>query len=125
MKWLDKLLKNPPHWREFKAAKANFVYVKDEYNEAIRYSSIYHIFEGDCEDFAFTLQKAFGGGDVVYASVDKVGHAVLLKDGWVYCNLCSKPYKLADYTAGTVFPEIKLLFNSMPVRWEIDNEGRK
>lgn len=120
--FLKKVFKSAPYWREFKTAKYNFHYVKDVRNEYKRYTTIDRPFHGDCEDFAFTLQRRIGG-KVVYVHDYKTnaGHAVLYKDGWIYCNQCSYVYKLEDYTLGKVYLDRELNFTDNVIRREIDN----
>ena len=64
-------------------ASANFVYVADVADEWRVYDRIDQPFEGDCEDYALTLQKQIGG-DVWYVINRKGAHAVLVKNDITY-----------------------------------------
>jgi len=86
-----------PHEDIHRIARWNFRYKREESgkNEWIAYESIYHPFQGDCEDYAFTLQKEIGG-QVRYTRLPSGGHAVLVKDGIVYDNMKKRPYPVED-----------------------------
>lgn len=74
-----------------KQAVRNFTYVPDIANEYKIYDRIDRPFSGDCEDFAFTLQRQIGG-DVYYTFVPRetdkgiklIAHAVLVLNERVY-----------------------------------------
>ena len=69
----------------------NFNYEKDINNEYRIYDYIDRPFSGDCEDFAFTLQKVIGG-DVWYVDKgERLAHAALVKNGIVYDSLSRYP----------------------------------
>ena len=82
-------------------AKYNFIYESDKADELRLYSRIDRKFKGDCEDFAFTLQKQIGG-EVWKVILTEKGmypwHAVLVKDGVVYDYLYEKS-RVDDYPA--------------------------
>lgn len=91
----------------FYVAKANFIYEPDKANEIRVYDSIDKPFRGDCEDFAFTLQKQIGGivlwmAKGEYCAID-APHAVLLVDGVVYDNCADDPIKLEKYKGNLGF----------------------
>lgn len=87
MAWLKNLFASAPHWREHRLTLSNFVYRRDKINEYRAWTSIDKTFFGDCEDYAFTLQNQIGGQvHVVFPEGVSGGHAVLIKDGWVYDN---------------------------------------
>jgi predicted transglutaminase-like cysteine proteinase len=79
-------------------ALRNFIYVSDEENELFVYDRIDQPFMGDCEDYAFTLQRQIGG-EVWHVIVEGGHHAVLVNDGWVYDNLSKWPVPRAEYQA--------------------------
>lgn len=85
----------------YNQAKYNFVYEADKENELRLYGRVDKRFYGDCEDFAFTLQKQIGG-DVWYVILNDKSytqaHAVLVKDGVVYDYLYEKS-RIDDYPA--------------------------
>jgi len=65
----------------------NFNYEKDIDNEYRIYNYIDRPFFGDCEDFAFTLQKVIGGEVWYIDRGQAVAHAALVKGGWVYDSI--------------------------------------
>jgi hypothetical protein len=89
----------------YNQAKYNFVYESDKENELRLYERVDKKFYGDCEDFAFTLQKQIGG-DVWYVILNDKSytqaHAVLVKDGVVYDYLYKKS-RVDDYPASFLF----------------------
>jgi len=74
-------------------ARWNFRYKRESQgqNEWLAYESVFHPFQGDCEDFSFTLQKQIGG-QVRFIRLPSGGHAILVKDGIVYDNMKKRPY---------------------------------
>lgn len=69
----------------------NFRYEKDIANEYRVYDYIDRPFSGDCEDFAFSLQKVIGG-DVWYIDTgNPIAHAALVKNDIVYDSLSKYP----------------------------------
>lgn len=83
----------------FNIAYSNFIYTKDPKgtDPALVYTSINYPFAGDCEDFAFTLQRQIGG-DVYYVLHNERGaHAVLEKNGMIYDNLNDTPMSAEEY----------------------------
>jgi hypothetical protein len=81
-------------------ARSNFRYEADIANEYRVYASIDSPFYGDCEDFAFTLQRQIGG-DVYFVMLHKkYPHAVLVKDGVAY----DMKFKIGkDFYPGTFY----------------------
>ncbi len=86
-----------PDTRALQVAHRNFKYVPDVGDERRHFTNIDRPFYGDCEDFAFTLQKQIGG-TVRYVMLDTgQAHAVLCKGGKVYCNLHRWPTSQENY----------------------------
>ena len=89
----------------YKKARRNFIYKRETTSpeQHLIYTSVHSRFTGDCEDFAFTLQRQIGG--IVWHVVlnkTKQHHAVLVKDGVAYGNKYS-PMSLDLYPARFVF----------------------
>ena len=85
----------------YNQAKHNFIYESDKDDELRLYNRIDRKFKGDCEDFAFTLQKQIGGEVWKVILTDESmypWHAVLVKDGFVYDYLYEKS-RVDDYPA--------------------------
>jgi len=61
MSWFKKLFTHTKEENAHKLALSNFVYEADKVNEYRIYDYIDKPFHGDCEDFAFTLQRQIGG----------------------------------------------------------------
>ena len=80
----------------YKTAMTNFVYESDIADERRIYNTVDETFYGDCEDFAFTLQKQIGG-EVWYVVLNDrtkfSAHAVLVKDGVTYDYLYRSSWK--------------------------------
>ncbi len=80
----------------YRKAISNFVYESDIEDERCIYENIDDKFYGDCEDFAFTLQKQIGG-EVWYVILnDRTSyryHAVLVKDGITYDYIYKSSWK--------------------------------
>jgi len=75
----------------------NFHYEKDIASEYRVYNYIDRPFFGDCEDFAFTLQKVIGG-DVWYIDRGQaIAHAALVKNNWVYDSIRKRPISKFNY----------------------------
>tara|TARA_R100000541_G_scaffold30953_1_gene39829 strand:- start:1353 stop:1700 length:348 start_codon:yes stop_codon:yes gene_type:complete len=75
----------------------NFHYEADKVDEYRIYDRIDRPFFGDCEDFAFSLQKVIGG-DVWYIDQGKaIAHAALVKDNWVYDSIQKRPVSKSRY----------------------------
>ena len=85
-----------PHFDKWHEARNNFRYIEDIEGEWLVYDRIDEEFMGDCEDFAFTLQKQIGG-EVWKVHVYGIWHAVLLKDGFVYDNIRRTPISRESY----------------------------
>ena len=90
-----------PHAEEFRLAKHHFVYESDVADEYRVYDQIDQPFYGDCEDFAFTLQRQIGGDVRVFVGLKGEfafqKHAVLVKDGVVYDNTKRTPVLKDQY----------------------------
>lgn len=80
----------------------NFRYRPDVENELRVYDRIDQPFEGDCEDFAFTLQRQIGG-DVWYIVRAEGAHAALDVDGIIYDNMSKHPIPRASYPGQFLF----------------------
>ncbi len=89
----------------YKTAMTNFIYESDIEDERRIYNTVDRAFYGDCEDFAFTLQKQIGG-EVWYVILnDRTNyryHAVLVKDGITYDYLYKSSWK-DNYPAKFMF----------------------
>lgn len=95
---------NMQHRQDYREAKRNFVYEADVANEIRVYDSIATPFYGDCEDFAFTLQRVIGGS-VYHVTASNIHHAILIKDGIVYDSAADAPYRIT-YFRGYVLAEM-------------------
>lgn len=103
----------------------NFTYILDGDNPSGDTWNVYDgykKFAGDCEDFAFTLQRMVGAGNVHYvmtydsANIGLIpDHAVFIHSGVVW-ELNGQAYLLVDYQAqvgrilwhyGDITPELK------------------
>jgi hypothetical protein len=86
----------------YKQATRSFTYEHDIANEYRIYGRIDQQFKGDCEDFAFTLQKQIGG-DVYFTYLNGTEpHAVLSLNGKVYdMDGIARPIK--DYPGKLLF----------------------
>ena len=93
-----------PHWQKYGEAKRNFRYRKDVADEWISYDRIDQEFTGDCEDFAFTLQRQIGGKVMRVLYADS-WHAVLITDGYVFDNAMKTPIAVSSYQ-GVIFNEM-------------------
>ena len=60
-------------------------------------------FAGDCEDFAFTLQRVIGGNVWYVKREGRESHAVLVKNGLVYDSLSKYRTKKEEYQGDFVF----------------------
>lgn len=87
---------NIPHIDQHHQALSNFEYVADQADEWRVYDRIDQPFQGDCEDYALTLQQQIGG-TVWHVIVTQGHHAVLVADGYVYDNLRYWPIALSEY----------------------------
>ncbi|QDP55688.1 MAG: hypothetical protein Tp138OMZ00d2C19078241_20 [Prokaryotic dsDNA virus sp.] len=85
-----------PQQSAHREALWNFKYVPDVENELRVYDRIDQPFEGDCEDFAFTLQRQIGG-DVWYIVRAEGAHAALDVDGIIYDNMSKHPIPRVSY----------------------------
>jgi outer membrane biogenesis lipoprotein LolB len=84
-------------------ATANFNYVADIADEWRIYDRIDQPFDGDCEDYALTLQKQIGG-KVWYVVHNKLGaHAVLVKNNLTYDFLAKHSIHKDRYPGKFVF----------------------
>jgi outer membrane biogenesis lipoprotein LolB len=92
-----------PDQKAMQQASDNFVYVSDIADEWRIYDRIDQPFEGDCEDYALTLQKQIGG-KVWYVNHHKRGaHAVLVKNNVTYDFLVKRPLHKYLYPGEFVF----------------------
>lgn len=92
-----------PDYEAHRLALWNFSYVEDVDNEYLIYDSISIPFYGDCEDYAFTLQRAIGG-DVWYIEREgRSAHAALVKNGIVYDSLFKHPVNQSAYRGEFLF----------------------
>jgi len=84
-------------------ASANFTYVADIADEWRIYDRIDQPFEGDCEDYALTLQKQIGG-DVWYVVHNTLGaHAVLVKNQITYDFLARRSMDIEVYPGEFIY----------------------
>ncbi|MGE6416187.1 hypothetical protein ACQKDY_00425 [Alteromonas macleodii] len=93
--------------RAYYEALSNFTYVDDIEDEYIAYERIDKPFYGDCEDFAFTLQKKIGGEVWAFTHNDNVNHAALVLNGMVYDSLRKRPISIEKYPK---YPLYKMTF---------------
>ena len=92
-----------PDTEAHRLALWNFRYEKDIDNEYRIYDSISAPFYGDCEDFAFTLQRQIGG-EVYYVLLpDKQAHAVLVVKGICYDNRYKRPLSKKKYRGEFIY----------------------
>lgn len=84
-------------------ASANFVYVADVADEWRVYDRIDQPFEGDCEDYALTLQKQIGGKVWYVNHHDRGAHAVLVKNNVTYDFLAGRSMHRDSYPGEFVF----------------------
>ena len=89
-------------------ALSNFTYVDDIADEHKAFTRIDKPFEGDCEDFAFTLQVQIGGEVWAFTHNDKENHAALVLNGVVYDSLRKHPISIEKYPK---HPLYKMTFN--------------
>lgn len=89
-------------------ALSNFTYVDDVADEHKAFTRIDKQFEGDCEDFAFTLQLQIGGEVWAFTHDDSVNHAALILNGMVYDSLRKHPISINDYPKHKLY---KMTFN--------------
>ena len=83
-------------------ASANFVCVADVADERRVYDRIDQPFEGDCEDYALTLQKQIGG-KVWYVVRKEGAHAVLVKDQITYDFLARRSMDIEVYPGEFIY----------------------
>lgn len=97
---------NFPHEDEFYTALENFTYVEDVPGAETytAFTDISQPFFGDCEDFAFTLQKQIGGEVWAMTHTEQVNHAVLIVDGIVYDNFFKIPTPVDKYPGKKLHP---------------------
>lgn len=89
--------------KAFQTAHYNFKYTKDPKSDPwYAFTNINNPFSGDCEDFAFTLQRAIGG-QVMYTILERTAHAVLLKDGVIYDSRYKWPISAEDYQGAVIY----------------------
>lgn len=86
----------PPDTEALFEAKRNFEYVPDKADEWRAFTRTDLPFAGDCEDFAFSLQRVIGGR-VHYVMTKYGGHAILIKDGLAYDNIYKWPVPVDSY----------------------------
>ena len=94
-----------PNEAEYFEAKRNFTY-KPEKVDAWNAYDYSKPFTGDCEDYAFTLQKEIGG-EVWLVRLKNDYHAVLVKDGISYDFINRVPVMKKHYN-GKFIKQIKL-----------------
>lgn len=94
--------------RAYYEALSNFTYVDDVADEHKAFTRIDKPFEGDCEDFAFTLQLQIGGEVWAFTHNDNVNHAALVLNGVVYDSLRKHPVSVEKYPK---HPLYKMAFN--------------
>jgi len=97
---------NHPYEDEFYTALENFTYIEDkpDHETYIAFTEITSPFYGDCEDFAFTLQKQIGGEVWAMTHTAQQAHAVLIVDGIVYDNFFRIPTPIDDYPGEKLYP---------------------
>ena len=78
-------------------ALSNFTYVDDVADEHLAFTRIDKPFSGDCEDFAFTLQRQIGGEVWAFTYDNNVNHAALVLNGVVYDSLRKHPVSIEKY----------------------------
>lgn len=90
----------PPEAAAHRTALSNFTYIPDPKSDPwLAFTRIDRPFFGDCEDFAFTLQRAVGGVVFYVYTPEGTPHAVLVKGGFVFDN--QHPHPVAfDYYPG-------------------------
>lgn len=95
-----------PYEKEFYTALENFTYIEDAPGAETytAFTDISQPFFGDCEDFAFTLQKQIGGEVWAMTHTDQVAHAVLIVEGIVYDNFFQIPTPVEDYPGKKLYP---------------------
>lgn len=83
----------------FYTALENFTYQLEPTGEDtyLQYTHYDNPFIGDCEDFAFTLQRELGGQVWAVEHDGPIKHAVLIKDGIVYDNFHQQPIRVSEY----------------------------
>lgn len=89
-------------------ALSHFIYIDDIADEHKAFTRIDKPFSGDCEDFAFTLQRKIGGEVWAFTHSDKENHAALVLNGMVYDSLRKHPVSLEKYPK---HPLYKMTFN--------------
>ena len=83
--------------RAYYEALSNFTYVDDVADEYKAFTRIDRPFAGDCEDFAFTLQRQIGGEVWAFTYDNNVNHAALVLNGVVYDSLRKHPVSIEKY----------------------------
>lgn len=92
-----------PDAETHRLALRNFHYIADNADEYLVYDYIDSIFYGDCEDFAFTLQRVIGGDVWHVARGSESAHAALVKGGIVYDSLSRYPVLMNRYSGDFLF----------------------
>ncbi|MGE6419573.1 hypothetical protein ACQKDY_17725 [Alteromonas macleodii] len=99
---------SPSYDRAYYEALSNFTYIDDVADEHKAFTRIDSEFQGDCEDFAFTLQLQIGGEVWAFTHNDNVNHAALVLNGVVYDSLRKHPIPVNAYQK---HPLYKMTFN--------------
>lgn len=86
-----------PETEAHRRAFFHFTYVPDVIDERRIYDSIDEPFYGDCEDYAFTLQRVIGGDVWLIQLPDSTHHAALVKNSTVYDNNSRWPIERSKY----------------------------
>lgn len=91
-----------PYEEEFLTAQSNYVHVDEARDVYMQYTRHDKKFNGDCEDFCYTLRNKIGGEcwAVDYdtqVNGRNVKHAVLELNGVVYDSLMAVPVSKDDY----------------------------
>lgn len=83
----------------FYIAQSNYYYELDDKGNDVAtvFKTIHQRFDGDCEDFAYSLLLAMKKGKVYFTTHKGQGHAILLNDGIVYDPNYPEPIKVQDY----------------------------
>ncbi|HAD90959.1 MAG TPA: hypothetical protein DCG36_12425 [Alteromonas macleodii] len=89
-------------------ALSHFIYIDDIADEHKAFTRIDKPFQGDCEDFAFTLQLQIGGEVWAFTHDDSVNHAALVLNGVVYDSLRKHPLSIDKYPKHKLY---KMSFN--------------
>lgn len=86
-----------PNLHEHRLVLSNFRYRNHIDDEWLVYDRIDQPFSGDCEDYAFTLQRQICGEVWHVELPDSRRHVVLLANGYVYDNLNKWPIAQSEF----------------------------